>query len=173
MRLKGMKRKKAIKIDVKQLKGADIEFKLSLENRFEKLENEPPTIDNLNMVITESANEVNEKMTGTEENKSEEDKEIDQLERKRKELRRKENKTIRDKNELNETNKMVKKLRRKRARRKRKEFVTNILEQKKRHKGIYKHGNKKKIYCMKSEDGKNTTEGEEILQICKQFYENL
>ncbi|GFS13125.1 hypothetical protein ElyMa_004876100 [Elysia marginata] len=90
MRLKRMKRKKAIKIDVKQLKGADIEFKLSLQNRFEKLEDKAPTIENLNMVITESANEVNKKKTtGTEENKSEEDKEIDQLERKRKKLRTK------------------------------------------------------------------------------------
>ncbi|GFR97932.1 hypothetical protein ElyMa_002757600 [Elysia marginata] len=129
-RLKRIKRKKAIKINVKQLKGADIEFKLSLQNRFEKLKDEPLEIDNLNMVITESTNEVT-KTTGTEE-KSEEDKERDQLEKKnRKELRRKENKTTRDKIEYIQTNKKVKKLRRKRALQKRKEFVTNILEQKK------------------------------------------
>ena len=173
MRLKRIKRKKAIKIDVKQLKGAEGEFKVSLHNKFEKLEDEPPTIENLNKVIMESAKEVTEKKTGTENDKSKEDKEIDQLERKRKELRKKENKTTRDKIEYNETNKTVKKLRRKRARRKRKEFVTNILEQKKGPKEIYKHDNKKKIYCMKNEDGKNTTDREEILQICKQFYEKL
>ncbi|GFS02155.1 endonuclease-reverse transcriptase [Elysia marginata] len=40
-------------------------------------------------------------------------------------------------------------------------------------KEIFKHCNKKKIYCMKNEDGKNTADREEIRQMSKQFYVNL
>ena len=60
--------------------------------------------------------------------KSIEDTEIENLDKKRKELKQKTNKTLKDKVEYAELNKLVKKKRRTRARRKRKELILETLE---------------------------------------------
>ena len=63
--------------------------------------------------------------------KSIEDTEIENLDKKRKELRQKTNKTLKDKVEYAELNKLVKKKRRTRAGRKRKELILETLEARK------------------------------------------
>ena len=74
--------------------------------------------------------------------KSIEDTEIENLDKKRKELRQKTNKTLKDKVEYAELNKLVKKKRRTRARRKRKELILETLEARKGPRQINKHRNK-------------------------------
>ena len=91
-----------------------------------------------------------------------EDTEIENLDKKRKELRQKTNKTLKDKVEYAELNKFVKKKRRTRARRKRKG-----------PRQINKHRNKQMIMSMRKESGKITTNREEILKICANFYKSL
>ncbi|GFS20103.1 mRNA cap guanine-N7 methyltransferase-like [Elysia marginata] len=134
-RLKRIKKRKPLKIDARQLEKVTHTFQLNLQNRFEALRIEIiieiPSIENLNDIITKSAMELTEKPTETEKDINEEDKIIEELERRRKELRKKEVKTTIDRVEYTELNKTVKKKRRARTRRKRKEFVLNILEQRK------------------------------------------
>ncbi|GFO32255.1 endonuclease-reverse transcriptase [Plakobranchus ocellatus] len=116
---------------------------------------------------------VSEKRIKTEEEVNTEDKVIEQLKQRRKELRKKDNKTRAERVEYSEVNKTVKKKRRARARRKRKDFVISILQQRKGPKETHKYKSKKKISCMKDNDGHKTTDREEILEICKSFYETL
>ncbi|GFN92475.1 RNA-directed DNA polymerase (reverse transcriptase) domain containing protein [Plakobranchus ocellatus] len=101
------------------------------------------------------------------------DKVIEQLEQRRKELRMKDNKTRAERVKYSEVNKTVKKKRRARARRKRKDVVISILQQRKGPKETHKYKSKKKISCMKDNDGHKTTDREEMLEICKSFYKML
>ncbi|GFR67061.1 RNA-directed DNA polymerase (Reverse transcriptase) domain containing protein [Elysia marginata] len=78
-----------------------------------------------------------------------------------------------DRVEYTELNKTVKKKRKARTRSKRKEFVLNILEQRKSPKETQKNINKKKIAQMKDNNVKKTTDREKILEICKTFYKSL
>ena len=75
--------------------------------------------------------------------KSIEDTEIENLDKKRKELRQKTNRTLKDKVEYAEVNKLAKKKRRTRARRKRKELILETLEARKGPRQINKHRKKK------------------------------
>ncbi|GFO20141.1 endonuclease-reverse transcriptase [Plakobranchus ocellatus] len=172
-RLKRIKRKKPPRIDVRQLEKVAPIFLLELQNRFEVLANETPSIEILNESITKTAAEVSEKRIETEEEVNAEDKVIEQLEQRRKEPRKKDNKTRAERVEYSEVNKTVKKKRRVRARRKRKDFVISILQQRKGPKETHKYKSKKKISCMKDNDGHKTTDREEILEICKSFYKTL
>ena len=104
---------------------------------------------------------------------SEKDPEIEKMEEERKQLRVKENKTTEEKIKYTELKKTVKKKRRAKARRKRREFVLRILEGKKGPKELYKHGSKKKISSMKDKVGRKTSNRENILKICEQFYREL
>ena len=105
--------------------------------------------------------------------KSTEDTEIENLDKKRKELRQKTNKTPKDKIEYVELNKLVKKKRRTRARRKTKELILETLEARKGPRQIYKHRNKQMIMSMRKESGEITADREEILKICANFYKSL
>ena len=105
--------------------------------------------------------------------KSIEDTEIENLDKKRKELRQKTNKTLKDKVEYAELNKLVKKKRRTRARRKRKELILETLEARKGPRQINKHRNKQMIMSMRKESGEITTDREEILKTCANFYKSL
>ena len=107
--------------------------------------------------------------------KSIEDTEIENLDKKRKELRQKTNKTLKDKVgvEYAELNKLVKKKRRTRARRKRKELILETLEARKGPRRINKHRNKQMIMSMRKESGEITTNREETLKICANFYKSL
>ena len=105
--------------------------------------------------------------------KSTEDTEIENLDKKRKELRQKTSKTPKDKVKYAELNKLVKKKRRTRARRKRKELILEKLEARKGPRQIYKHRNKQMIMSMRKESGEITADREEILKICANFYKSL
>ena len=120
--------------------------------------------------------------------KSIEDTEIENLDKKRKELipknktkqkqkqnkkNKQTNKTPKDKVEYTELNKLVKKKHRTRARRKRKELILETLEAKKGPRQINKHRNKQMIMSMRKESGEITTYREEILKICAVFYKSL
>ena len=93
-----------------------------------------------------------------------EDTEIENLDKKRRELRQKTNKTLKDKVEYAELNKLVKKKRRTRARRTRKELIQKTLEARKGSRPINKHRNKQMITSMRKKSGEITSDREEILK---------
>ena len=105
--------------------------------------------------------------------KSSEDTEIEDLDKKRKELRQKTNKTLKDKVKYAEPNTSVKKKHRTRAWRKRKELILKKLEARKGPRQINKHINKQMIMSMRKESGEITSDREEILKICAHFYKSL
>ena len=96
--------------------------------------------------------------------KSIEDTEIENLDKKRTELKQQQ-KPLKDKVEYAELNKLVKKKRRTRARRKRKELILETLEARKGPRQINKHRNKQMIMSMRKESGEITSDREEILKI--------
>ena len=67
----------------------------------------------------------------------------------------------------------MKKKRRTRALRKRKEVILETLEARKSPRQINKHRNKQMIMSMRKESGEITTDREEILKICANFYKSL
>ena len=137
------------------------------------LKEEPSSIETLNKTIREAAKEVCEERQRERKEQNAENKEIEELETRRKMLRKRDNKSTTEKIEHAELNKTVKKKRRTRARRKRKEFITKILEMKRGPKETRKDGCKKKISSMKDKNGERITDREEILNICKKYYEEL
>ena len=171
-RLKKIHRKKALKIDIQNIKADQSKFQIALKNKFALLKENTPTIEELNEIISASIQELNGNAMKTF-TTSEKDPEIEKLEEERKQLRVKENKTTEEKIKHTELNKTVKKKRRAKARRKRREFVLRILEGKKGPKELYKHGSKKKISSMKDKVGRKTSNRENILKICEQFYREL
>ena len=173
LRLKRIKRKHVFKIDIQGLEKATTMFQLSLHNRFDALKEEPSSIETLNKTIREAAKEVCEERQRERKEQNAEDKEIEELETRRKMVRKRDNKSTTEKIEYAELNKTVKKKRRTRARRKRKEFITKILEMKRGPKETRKDGCKKKISSMKDKNGERITDREEILNICKKYYEEL
>ena len=162
-RLKKIHRKKALKINIQNIKAEQSKFQITLENKFAPLKENTPTIEELNEIISASIQKLNENAMKTY-TTSEKDPEIEKMEEERKQLRVKENKT---------TEETVKKKRRAKARRKRREIVLRILEGKKGPKELYKHGSKKKISSMKDKVGRKTSNRENILKICEQFYREL
>ena len=99
---------------------------------------------------------------------------IEELDVKRKNLRDIIDKTAAQKAEYKETVKAVRKKRRQRSRRKRREQIETILESGKGPKQIYKLNRKKtRISKMKNKDGETTSNREEILNICSEFYQEL
>ena len=169
LRLKRTKRKQVFKIDIKGLEKATTMFQLSLHNRFNALKEKLSAIETLNKTIREAAKEVCEERQRERKEQNAEDKEIEELDTRRKMLRKRDNKSTTEKIEYVELNKTVKKKRRTRARRKRKEYITKILEMKRGP----KDGCKKKISSMKDKNGERITDREEILNIRKTYYEEL
>ena len=129
-RLKKIHRKKALKINIQNIKADQSKFQITLKNKFALLKENTPTIEELNEIISASIQELNENAMKTY-TTSEKDPEIEKLEEERKQLRVKENKTTEEKIKYTELNKTVKKKRKAKARRKRREFVLRILEGKK------------------------------------------
>ena len=101
------------------------------KTRFDTLKDEEPSIEKMNAILRESMDTIQNKTQKSTVKKSIEDTEIENLDKKRKELRQKTNKTLKDKVEYAEHNKLVKKKRRTRARRKRKELILETLEARK------------------------------------------
>ena len=172
-RLKRIKKKKPMKVDIKLIKENVDAFQLELKNRFKALEEKTASIETLNTIVTEEIKKIEERKENVKKEKSQEDKDIEILDDKRKELRKKENKSIEEKLEYSELNKTVKKKRRARERRKRTEMIQNVIERGKGPKEIYKQGNQRKISSMNKTTGETTTDREEILDVCFKFYQNL
>ena len=118
----------------------------------------------MNTSLRESMDTIQNKTQKSTIKKSIEDTEIENLDKKRKELKQKTNKTLKDKVEYAELNKLVKKKRRTRARRKRKESILETLEARKGPRQINKHRNKQMIMSTRKESGEITSDREEILK---------
>ena len=173
MRLKRIQRQKPCRLDLRVLEKSVTPFRIELKNRFDTLKDEEPSIEKMNTVLRETMDTIQNQTQKSTNKKSIEDTEIENLDKKRKELRQKTNKTLKDKVEYAELNKLVKKKRRTRARRKRKELILETLEARKGPRQINKHRNKQMIMSMRKESGEITTNREEILKICANFYKSL
>ncbi|KAK3777294.1 hypothetical protein RRG08_064832 [Elysia crispata] len=92
-RLKRIKKKKPLKINTRQLEKVAPSFQIKLKNKFDILRNEKPSIEVMNETIKKCAAEVVEKPNETTKEQNAEDKLIEELEQRRKELIRKDNKT--------------------------------------------------------------------------------
>ena len=173
MRLKRIQRQKPCRLDLRVLEKLVTPFRIELKNRFDTLKDEEPSIEKMNTVLRETMDTIQNQTQKSTNKKSIEDTEIENLDKKRKELRQKTNKTLKDKVEYAELNKLMKKKRRTRARRKRKELILETLEARKGPRQINKHRNKQMIMSMRKESGEITTNREEILKICANFYKSL
>ena len=173
MRLKRIQKQKPCRLDLRVLEKLVTPFRIELKNRFDTLKDEEPSIEKMNTVLREAMDTIQNQTQKSTTEKSIEDTEIENLDKKRKELRQKTNKTLKDKIEYAELNKLVKKKRRTRARRKRTELILETLEARKGPRQINKHRNKQMIMSMRKESGEITTNREEILKICANFYKSL
>ena len=173
MRLKRIQKQKPCRLDLRVLEKLVTPFRIELKNRFDTLKDEEPSIEKMNTVLREAMDTIQNQTQKCTTEKSIEDTEIENLDKKRKELRQKTNKTLKDKVEYAELNKLVKKKRRTRARRKRKELILETLEARKGPRQINKHRNKQMIMSMRKESGEITTNREEILKIYANFYKSL
>ena len=173
MRLKRIQKQKAYRLDLRVLEKLATPFRTELRNRPDTLKDEEPSIEKINTVLRESMDTIQNQTQKSTIEKSIEDTEIENLDKKRKELRQKTNKTLKDKVENAELNKLVKKKRRTRAQRKRKELILETLEARKGPRQINKHRNKQMIMSMRIESGEITADREEILKICANFYKSL
>ena len=173
MRLKRIQKQKPYRLDLRVLEKLVTPFRIELKNRFDTLKDEEPSIEKMNTVLREAMDTIQNQTQKSTTEKSIEDTEIENLDKKRKELIQKTNKTLKDKVEYVELNKLVKKKRRTRAWRKRKELILETLEARKGPRQINKHRNKQMIMSMRKESGEITTNREEILKICANFYKSL
>ena len=173
MRLKRIQKQKPCRLDFRVLEKLVTPFRIELKNRFDSLKDEEPSTEKMNTVLREAMDTIQNQTQKSTTEKSIEDTEIENLDKKRKELRQKTNKTLKDKVEYAELNKLVKKKLRTRARRKRKELILETLEARKGPRQINKHRNKQMIMSMRKESGEITTNREEILKICANFYKSL
>ena len=173
MRLKRIQKQNPYQLDLRVLEKLATPFRIELKNRFDTLKDEEPSIEKMNTVLREAMDTIQNQTQKPTIETNTEDTEIENLNKKRKELRQKTNKTPKDKVEYAELNKLVKKKRRTRARRKRKELILETLEARKGPRQIYKHRNKQMIMSMRKESGEITADREEILKICANFYKSL
>ena len=104
--------------------------------------------------------------------KSIEDTEIESLDKQRKDLRQQTNNALKDEVEYAELNKLVKKKRRTRAWKKRNELIQEALEARNGPRQINKHRNKQMIMSVRKESGEITSDREEILEMCADFYKS-
>ena len=171
--LKRIQKQKPYRLDLRVLEKLATPFRIELKNRFDTLKDEEPSIEKMNTVLREAMVTIQNQTQKSTTEKSIEDTEIENLDKKRKELRQKTNKTPKDKVEYAELNKLVKKKRTTRARRKRKELILETLEARKGPRQICRHRNKQMIMSMRKESGEITADREEILKICANFYKLL
>ena len=105
---------------------------------------------------------------------TEEDKVIETLDRKRKELREIQDKTKFQKIEYAELVKTVRKKRRQRSRKRKEEQIESILKSGRGAQHINKLNRKKtRVHQMKQKDSTITNDRQEILDICSDFYQEL
>ena len=176
-RLKFIKSKQRKKVNLLKLRERKEDFQIQLKNRFLILEDENLSIDQrcsliTNITIEEAASVASpSKIT---KQKTKEDTEIDQLNSKRKQLREKDSKSTSEKVEYAELVKTTRKKRRQRNRKRKEKHILNILEMGKGPKEINKICQKKaRIQKLSKKDGSKTSNREEILKICSDFYQEL
>ena len=173
MRLKAIQKRKPHRLDLSVLEELATPFRIELKNRFDTLKDEEPSIEKMNTILRESMDTIQNTTQKSTIKKSIEDTEIENLDKKRKQLRQKTNRTLKDKVEYAKLNKLVKKKRRTRAWRKRKELILETLEARNGQRQINKHRNKQMITSMRKESGEITSDREEILKICTNFCKSL
>ena len=177
MRLKTIQKQKPHRLDLRVLEELATSFRTELKKKQKQkkpdLTIKEPSIEKMNTILRESMDSMHKKTQKSTIKKSIEETEIENLDKKRKELRQKTNKTLKDKVEYAELNKLVKKKRRTRAQRKRKELILETLEARKGPRQINKHRNKQMIMSMRKKSGEITSDREEILKICEHFCKSL
>ena len=151
--------------DVKEI------FHIHLKNRFEKLEE--VSASNFSEIMKEEANKLTGKTREEPSALSTEDKEIKQLEDRRKELRKKEDGSQREKIEYTELNKTAKKKRRQKSPKKQADHVETILQSGRAPTHVNKGGPKKKICGIKNEENEVQTDINETLKVCTRFHTEL
>ena len=162
MRLKRIQKQKPHRLDLRVLEKLATPFRIELKNRFDTLKDEEPSIEKMNTVLREAMDTIQNQTQKSTIEKSIEDTEIENLDKKRRELRPKKNKkkhtnkTLKDKVEYAELNKLVEKKRKTRAWVKRKELILETLEARKGPRQINKHRNKQMIMSMRKESGEIT-----------------
>ena len=176
-RLKFIHSKRKRRINILKLKEKREEFQLKIKNRFAGLELEEFDIDEqCNMVTTIMLEEARavapaEKIKVQ---RSEEDKEIEELDQRRKELRLKETMSANEKVEYAEVVKTVKKKRRQRKRRRTAKLILETLKSGRGPKTIQKKQCKKsRMSKLRKPDGTITSKRSELLDICADFYQDL
>ena len=172
MRLKTIQKQKPHRLDLRVLEELAPPFRIELKNRFDTLKVEEPSIEKINTILRESMDTIKNETQKSTIKKSIEDTEIENLDKKRKELRKtnkQTNKALKDKVEYAELNKLVKKKRRTRSRTKRKELILETLEARKGSRQINKHRNKQMITSMRKESGEIALDREEILKNMRKF----
>ena len=100
-------KQKPHRLDLRVLEKLPTPFRIELKNRFDTLKE--PSIEKMNTILRESMDTIQNKTQKSTIKKSIEDTETENLNKKRKELRQKTNKTLKDKVEYAEVNKLVKK----------------------------------------------------------------
>ena len=95
------------------------------------MKDQEPTTEKMKKIPKEPMDTIKNETQNSIIKKSTEDTETESLDKKRKELQQKANKTLTDRAECAELNKLVKKKHRRRARRKRKELIQETLEARK------------------------------------------
>ena len=108
MRLKRIQKQKPYRLDLRVLEKLATPFRIELKNRFDTLKDEEPSIEKMNTVLRKAMDTIQNQTQKPTIEKSTEDTEIENLDKKRKELRQKTNKTPKDKVEYAELNKLVK-----------------------------------------------------------------
>ena len=119
--LKRIQKQKPYRLDLRVLEKLATPFRIELKNRFDTLKDEEPSKEKMNTVLREAMDTIQNQTQKSTIEKSIEGTEMENFDKKRKELRQKTNKTLKDTVEYTELNKLMKKKRRIRARRKRKE----------------------------------------------------
>ncbi|XP_072048745.1 uncharacterized protein [Amphiura filiformis] len=176
-RLKFIRNEKKSKINILRLREKRSEFQLELNNRFEGLDIEELDLDQKYQTISSTVMEVAAEVAPQEKRRkqtTEEDKEIEALDRRRKELREIIDKSIPEKSEYRELVKTVRKKRRQRSRKRRKEQIEIILKSGRGPQHIAKLNRKKsRMHQMRQKDGILTNDRQEILNVCADFYQDL
>ena len=96
MRLQKIQKQKPHRLDLRVLEKLATPFRTELKNRFDTLKDEEPSIEKMNTVLRESMDTILNKTQKSTIKKSTEDTEIENLHKKRKELRQKTNKTLKN-----------------------------------------------------------------------------
>ena len=92
MRLKRIQKQKPCRLDLRVLEKLVTPFRIELKNRFDTLKDEEPSIEKMNTVLREAMDTIQNQTQKSTTKKSIEDTEIENLDKKRKELRQKQTK---------------------------------------------------------------------------------